>query len=120
MANNHGERLESKGSQLEATLVKLEAIYKRFGRDGLKEYQLADVQLLLYSKQLSLEAVNGKGLNDAEAEANRLLKLEVQDLTFYVKSQIAALQMPHSLSQLRQAAKSYDFKPKTRNHEHER
>jgi hypothetical protein len=120
MPENHGKKLEAEGSQLEATLAKLEAIYKRFGRDGLKEYQLADVQLLLYSKQLAAEAANGRNLSDAQAEANRLLKLEVQDLTYYVKSQIAALQQPHSMSQLRQSAKPFEFKQKAKERDYER
>jgi hypothetical protein len=120
MPDNHGKKLESEGSQLKATLTKLEAVYKRFGRDGLKEYHLADVQLLLYSKQLAAEAANGRNLSDAQAEANRLLKLEVQDLTYYVRSQIAALQAPHSMSQLRTQAKTFEFKQKGKDRDYER
>jgi hypothetical protein len=117
---DNGKKLESEGSQLEATLTKLEAIYKRFGRDGMKDYALADVQLLLYSKQLALEAANGRNLNDAQAEGNRLLRLEVHDLTVYVKSQIAALQLPDTLRQLRQSAKPFENRPKQKDRDYER
>jgi hypothetical protein len=109
------DKLESEGSKLENTLARLEALYKKFGRDGLKDFPIADVQLLLYSKQLALEASTGKG-NDAEA--NRLLKLEVHDLTYYVKTQIAALQMP--MSQLKTHAKQWDNRPRQRDRENER
>jgi hypothetical protein len=110
------DKLEAEGSKLESTLARLEALYKKFGRDGLKDFPIADVQLLLYSKQLALEAGTGKGFNDAEA--NRLLKLEVHDLTYYVKTQIAALQMP--MSQLKAQAKQWDNRPRQRDRENER
>jgi hypothetical protein len=111
-----GNKLEAEGSKLENTLARLEALYKKFGRDGLKDVPIADVQLLLYSKQIALEA--GTGRNDNQAEANRLLKLEVHDLTYYVKTQIAALQMP--MSQLKAQAKQWDNRPRQRDRENER
>jgi hypothetical protein len=110
------DKLEAEGSKLENTLARLEALYKKFGRDGLKDSPIADVQLLLYSKQLALEAANGKRFNDAEA--NRLLKLEVHDLTYYIKTQIAALQMP--MSQLKAQAKQYDNRPRSKDRDYER
>lgn len=113
-----GNKLEAGGSKLENTLARLEALYRKFGRDGLKDFPIADVQLLLYSKQLALESANGRPVNDAQAEANRLLKLEVHDLTYYVKTQIAALQMP--MSQLKTQAKQWDNRPRQRDRENER
>jgi hypothetical protein len=110
------DKLEAEGSKLENTLARLEALYRKFGRDGLKDSPIADVQLLLYSKQLALEASAGKGMNDAEA--NHLLKLEVHDLTYYVKTQIASLQMP--MSQLKTQAKQWDNRPKQKDRDYER
>ncbi len=77
------------------------AVYRRFGRDGLKQYPLADVQLLLSSKQLALEAGRGRNLSDQQAEVARLLTLEVQDLTGYVQAQLAGLHRPLGLGQFR-------------------
>jgi hypothetical protein len=113
-----GNKLEAKGSLLKTTLAKLEALYKKFGRDGLKDFPIADVQLLLYAKQLELEAANGRPVNDAQAKATRLLKLEVHDLTYYVKTQIAALQMP--MSQLKTQTKHWDNRPRQKDREFER
>ncbi len=110
-----GNKLEAKGAHLETMLARLEALYTKFGRDGLRDASIADVQLLLYSKQLALEAGMGKGMN---AEANQLLKLEIHDLTYYVKTQIAALQMP--MSQLKTQSKQWDNRPRQRDRENER
>jgi hypothetical protein len=64
-----------------------------------------------FTRSNALEASTGNGLNDAQAEANGLLKLEAHDLTTYIKSQIAALQLPHSMSQLRTQAKQFENRP---------
>ena len=45
------------GSWLERKLSALEALYHKFGREGLKDYPLADVGLLLSSKELQLRDV---------------------------------------------------------------
>jgi hypothetical protein len=45
-------------SWLEKKLSALDAIYHRFGRDGLKDHSLADVGLLLSSKELKLSSTD--------------------------------------------------------------
>src|SRR5579875_3088255 len=74
------------GSWLEKRLAALDALYHKFGREGLKDHSLADVRLLLSSKELQLRNA-----------ANRQLELEIKDLAAFVKGQIAGL----SLSDLR-------------------
>ncbi len=73
-------------SWLERKLASLDALYRRFGRDGLKDHSVADVGLLLSSKELQLRKA-----------ANRQLELEIKDLTAYMKGQLAGV----SLSDLR-------------------
>jgi hypothetical protein len=86
------------GSWLERKLSVLEALYCKFGREGLKDQPLADVRLLLSSKELQLrDAAKGRDLGEDQKAANRQLELEVKDLTAYVKGQLASL----SLSDLR-------------------
>jgi hypothetical protein len=86
------------GSWLERKLSVLEALYSKFGREGLKDQPLADVRLLLSSKELQLrDAAKGRDLGEDQKAANRQLELEVKDLTAFVKGQLASL----SLSDLR-------------------
>jgi len=85
-------------SWLERKLSTLAALYHKFGREGLKDYPLADVGLLLSSKELQLRDVaKSSDLSDDQKAAKRKLELEVKDLTAYMKGQFAGL----SLSDLR-------------------
>src|SRR5581483_9065891 len=93
-----GQELKDSGSWLERKLTSLDALYHKFGREGLKDQPLADVGLLLSSKELQLrDAAKGRDLGEDQKAANRKLELEVKDLTAYMKGQFAAL----SLSDLR-------------------
>ena len=86
------------GSWLERKLAALEALYRRFGREGLKDHPLADVGLLLSAKELQLrDAAKSRDLGEDQKAANRQLELEIKDLTAYMKGQLSGL----SLSDLR-------------------
>ncbi len=86
------------GSWLEKKLSTLNALYHRFGREGLKDQPLADVRLLLSSKELQLrDAAKSGDLGEDQMAANRQLELEIKDLAAYMKGQLAGL----SLSDLR-------------------
>lgn len=90
--------LPGSGSWLERKLSALDALYHKFGREGLKDQPLADVGLLLSSKELQLrDAAKGRDLGEDQKAANRRLELEVKDLTAYVKGQLPNI----SLSDLR-------------------
>src|SRR5262249_61189143 len=82
------------GSWLEKKLATLDALYHRFGRESLKDHSVADVGLLLSSKELQLrDAAKGRDLGEDQKAANRQLELEVKDLTAYMKGQIACLSL---------------------------
>src|SRR5262249_28059122 len=86
------------GSWLEKKLSTMNALYRRFGREGLKDHFVADVGLLLSSKELQLrDAAKGRDLGEDQKAANRQLELEIKDLTAYMKGQLAGV----SLSDLR-------------------
>jgi hypothetical protein len=86
------------GSWLERKLSALKALYHRFGREGLKDHSLADVGLLLSSKELELrDAAKSRDLGEDQKSANRQLELEIKDLTGYMKGQLTGL----TLSDLR-------------------
>jgi hypothetical protein len=86
------------GSWLERKLSVLEALYNKFGREGLKDQPLSDVGLLLSSKELQLRDVaQSRDPGEDQKVANRQLELEIKDLTAYMKGQLADL----SLSDLR-------------------
>jgi hypothetical protein len=88
----------------------LDALYHRFGREGLKDQTLADVRLLHSSKELQLrDAAKGRDLGEDQKAANRQLELEIKDLAGYVKSQLAGV----SLSDLR----SFQQPDRPRQHE---
>lgn len=74
-----------KKSWLQEKLTALNALYRKFGRDGLKDQNLSDVSLLVSSKQMQLEAM-GQG------EGRMELELEIQDLRGYVKGQLASME----------------------------
>lgn len=81
-------------SWLERLIAALDALYHRFGRDGLKNQPLADVGLLLSSKELQLrDAARGRDLNEEQKAANRQLELEIKDVRAYVQGQLAGLSL---------------------------
>lgn len=83
---------------LERKIATLDALFQRFGREGLKDQAIADVGLLLSSKEMRLrDAPKGRDLSESQKSANRLLELEIKDLTSYVRGQVVGL----SLSDLR-------------------
>jgi hypothetical protein len=89
---------DAAGGWLEKRLAALDALYRRFGRDGLKDQPIGEVSLLLSFKELQLrDAAKGRDLAEEQKAANRRLELEVRDLAAYVKCQVAGL----SLSELR-------------------
>src|ERR1700687_620359 len=86
------------GSWLERKLAALEALYRKFGRDGLKDHSVTDVGLLLSSKELQLrDAAKSRDGGQEQKAANRELEREIKDLTAYMKGQLAGV----SLSDLR-------------------
>lgn len=87
-------------SALETRLRAIDAVYRRYGRDGLKDYPLGDVTLLLESKRLELrEAPAGRDLGEPQRAANRLLELEIRDLSGHVDALLSGA----GLSSLRRA-----------------
>jgi hypothetical protein len=98
------------GSWLEKKLATMDALYRRFGLEGLKDHSVADVGLLLSSKELHLrDAAKGRDLGEEQKAANRQLELEVKDLKAYMHGQFANL----SLSDLR------SFRQPERQRQHE-
>ena len=94
----HERQSQGNGSWLEKKLAALEGLYRKFGREGMKDQSLSDVGLLLSSKELRLrDAAKGRDLGEDQKAANRQLELEIKDLTAYVKGQLGAV----SLSDLR-------------------
>jgi hypothetical protein len=90
--------LQAGGSWLEKKLSALDALYHKFGREGLKDHPIADVGLLLSSKEFQLrDAAKSRDLGEDQKAANRKLELEIKDLAAYMKGQLAGL----SLSDLR-------------------
>lgn len=83
-------------------LERLQAVYLRYGRAGLNEHPLPDVNLFLQSKVLAFrDAPKGRDLTEDQKGENRQLELEIKDISGYVQSQIA-LVLPNSLQALRQ------------------
>lgn len=77
-------------SWLDDKLVRLDAVYQRFGRDGLKDYSLQDVSLLLSAKELEFrDAPKGRELPEMQKAVNRRLELEIKDLTCHLNSHLA-------------------------------
>lgn len=72
-------------SALESRLRAIDAVYRRFGREGLKDYPLCDVTLLLESKRLELrDTPTGREAGEPQKAANRLLELEIRELSGHV------------------------------------
>lgn len=80
------------GSWLERKLSTMDALYRRFGREGLRDHSVADVGLLLSSKELQLrDAAKGRDLGEDQKAGNRQLEMEIKDLTAYMKGQLASV-----------------------------
>jgi hypothetical protein len=96
---SHNPKLpHAAGSWLEKKLIMLNALYHRFGRDGLKDQPNADVGLLLSAKELQLrDASTGQDLGEERNAATHRLELEIKDLKAYVKSRVGRI----GLSELR-------------------
>lgn len=80
---------------LERKLAALNALYRKFGRDGFREQPLADVNLLLFSKELQFRDAPKHNLTAEQQAANRQLELEIMDIRAYVKGQTAGLTLDH-------------------------
>lgn len=77
-------------SWLDDRLVRLDAVYQRFGRDGLKDYSIQDVSLLLSAKELEFrDAPKGREQSEMQKAENRRLELEIKDLTCHLNSHLA-------------------------------
>jgi hypothetical protein len=88
------ESEQATGSWLQKRLDTLDALYKRFGRDGFRDQPLTDVNLLLSSKELQLrDAAKGRDVSEQQKAANRHLEMEIQDIKGYVKGQLAGLSL---------------------------
>lgn len=91
-----GQERESQaaGSWLERKLSTMDALYRRFGPNGLKDHSVADVGLLLSSKELQLrDAAKNRDLGEDQKAANRHSELEIKDLTAYAKGQLAGVSL---------------------------
>jgi hypothetical protein len=89
------EQKESQGasdsSWLDDRLARLDAVYRRFGRDGLREYPLQDISLLLSAKELEYrDAPKGQNQSEAQKAENRRLELEIKDLSSHLNAYLAA------------------------------
>jgi hypothetical protein len=105
---------QSGASWLEKKLATLNALYHRFGREGLKDQPLADVGLLLSSKELKLrDAAKSPDLGEDQKAANRQLVLEIKDLTAYMKGQLVGLSLS-DLRSLRQPDRPRQTEPQKR------
>jgi len=83
---------EQQGHWLERKIAALDALYHKFGRDGFRDQQLADVQLLLSYKELQFrDAAKGRDLSEMQKASNRQLELEVNDIRAYVKGYVAGM-----------------------------
>lgn len=86
--NDKGEREKS---HLEQRLIALEALYIRFGRDGLKDQPLQDVNMLLTSKQLQFRDAPKGNVSDEQRANNQLLEMQILDLKAHVNAQAASI-----------------------------
>jgi hypothetical protein len=69
---------------LDRTLERLDALYQRFGKDGLRE--CSDADLLLWDKQLKLRDLFKGSLSEEQLAQKHRLELEVKDLSAYLAS----------------------------------
>jgi hypothetical protein len=105
---------QASGSWLERKLATMDALYRRFGREGLKDQSVADVGLLLSSKELQLrDAAKSRELGEEQKAANRQLELEVKDLAAYAKGQLAGIGLS-DLRSFRQPDRQHQNQPQKR------
>jgi hypothetical protein len=91
MSEQHENQKASGNSWLNDKLTRLDAVYRRFGREGLTEYPLQDISLLLSAKELEYrDAPKGHNQSDAQKAENRRLALEIHDLTSHVNGYLAS------------------------------
>lgn len=77
-------------SHLQQKLGVLDALYQRFGRDGLKDLPLHEVTMLLTSKELQFrDTPKGRDLAEGQKAANRTLEMEVRDINAHVNALLA-------------------------------
>jgi hypothetical protein len=99
------------GGWLQKKLAVLDALYRKFGREGLKDHPLADVRLLLSSKELELrDAVKSPELGEDQKAANRNLELEIKDLSAYMRGELAGLGLS-DLRTFRQSDRPRHYEP---------
>jgi hypothetical protein len=90
MAEQKENQAASGSSWLDDSLARLDAVYCRFGRDGLREYPLQDISLLLLAKELEYrDAPKGRDQSETQKAQNRRLELEIEDLTSHVNAFLA-------------------------------
>jgi len=88
------EQKENQGasgnSWLDDRLARLDAVYRRFGREGLRDYPLHDISLLLSAKELEYrDAPKGPAQSETQKAENRRLELEIKDLTSHMNAYLA-------------------------------
>lgn len=75
---------------LENRLRALDAVYRRYGREALRDYPLGDATMLLAAKRLELrDTPGGRDATDNQKAARRLLELEIRDLSGHVDAQLS-------------------------------
>jgi hypothetical protein len=115
-----GNEPEGGRSWMQDKLAKLEAVYRKFGRDGLREHPLPDVNLLLQSKELAFRDLpKGRDQMEHQKADARQLELEIKDISGYVRSQVA-LVVPTSLSALRQYGERSQHKDQQQRSDYQR
>lgn len=91
MAEQKENQGASGNSWLDDRIARLNAVYRRFGRDGLREYPLQDISLLLSAKELEYrDAPKGAGQPEMQKAENRRLELEITDLASHLNSHLAS------------------------------
>lgn len=86
---------EKEKSHLEQRLVALWALYLRFGREGLKDQPLQEVNMLLMSKQFQFRDAPKGNVSEEQRASNRLLEMQVFDLKAYVNAEAASIGLGH-------------------------
>jgi hypothetical protein len=77
-------------SWLQERLKTLDALFQKFGPDGLKDASLADASLLLSSKELAYrDAPKSRDVSEDQKAANRDLEIQIKALAAYLNAQLA-------------------------------
>jgi hypothetical protein len=91
------EQQANKSSWLEQRLVALDAVYRRFGRDGLRDYSISDIAMLLVAKELqSRDTPKSAEQSERQMAENRQLELEIRDLRGYINALRTGAEFPGS------------------------